>query len=93
MARRSSNGMGVKVLRELQPWEGLREVFEQHGNDTEALETLETFVDDGEWLYENLQALMHKEPVDRGFSNRKITKWLWHSQKSRAKLGLARGDG
>jgi hypothetical protein len=72
--------MGRKVARELEEWEAMQVA------GTAGSENLEAFMDDGEWLYRNLQFLVHKEPVDSGFSNRKVTEWLRFSKVSRARI-------
>ena len=84
LTRRSPNGMGRKVRRELEVWEDLKESLQEADEDPG--DALYEFMDDGLWIYENLQALVHKEPIDKGFSNRKVTKWLLFSQRSMAKL-------
>ena len=83
--RRSPNALGRKVAAELEDWRGIHEAAVRHGRA--GSEGLETFIDDGEWLYFNLQALVHGEPIQSGFSNRKVTKWLGFSRRSRTTFG------
>jgi hypothetical protein len=67
-SHRSPNAMGRRMARELEQWEELQELFEQSGRWTD---NIEAFMDDGEWLYANLQSLVHNGRVDAGFSNRR----------------------
>ena len=77
--------MGQKVASELEDWRVIQQavVYGRRGGS----EALETFLGDGESLYLNLQALVHGEPVQGGFSNREVTKWLAFSRRSRTTIG------
>ena len=74
--------MGRKVADELEDWRAIQQAIAPGGR-----EAVETFVGDGEWLYSNLQALVHGEPAQDGFSNRKVARWLSYSRRSRTTIG------
>jgi hypothetical protein len=82
--RRSANALGPKVARELDDWHAISAAMKP---GTEGAEGVKAFVDEGEQLYASLQASVHNEPVDPGFSNRRAASWLRFSQRSRSGLG------
>ena len=82
--RRSANALGPKVARELDDWHAIRAAMKPGDGGGEGVEA---FVDEGEQLYANLQASVHDEPVDPGFSNRGAARWVRFSQRSRAGPG------
>jgi hypothetical protein len=47
----------------------------------------EAFVEEGRWVHANLQAYVHHEPVDPGFSNRDAARWLRLAQHLRTDFG------
>ena len=77
--------MGRKVAIELEGWKAIQDVAVR--DKRVGAGALETFVDDGEWLYSNLRALVHGESVPSGFSNRKVSRWLAYSRRSRSTIG------
>ena len=76
--------MGPRVARELEDWEATRVAIK---SGTEGREGVQIFVDEGRWLYSNLQSLVHDEPLDERFSHRKAAKWLRFSRRSRKAFG------
>ncbi|HEX2466923.1 MAG TPA: hypothetical protein VHJ54_01830 [Solirubrobacterales bacterium] len=51
------------------------------------IEGFEAFVEEGRWVHANLQAYVHHEPVDPGFSNRDAARWLRLAQHLRTDFG------
>jgi hypothetical protein len=76
--------MGPKVARELEDWEATEAAMDSGSKGSEGVQT---FVEEGRWVYANLQALVHDEPLDRRFSTRKVAKWLRFSRRSRKDFG------
>jgi hypothetical protein len=83
--RRVANAAGPKVARELRDWEAIQAAI---GSETEGSAGVDAFVDEGRRLYTNLRAVVHDEPVEPGFSNRKVARWLRFSQRSRTRFGM-----
>ncbi|MFI5025445.1 MAG: C2H2-type zinc finger protein [Solirubrobacterales bacterium] len=52
---------------------------------------LETLVEDGQSVFAGLQALVHGERPQAGFSNRKVTGWLVSAQQKRVTIDGATG--
>ena len=84
LTRRSPNAIGRKVADELERLEFLRETLIHAGSG--GSERLTALMDDGEWLYGNLQALVHKEQADPDFSSRKATEWLLLSRRTHTEV-------
>ena len=77
--------MGRKVSEHLDALEALLTAGAGDSAD------LETLVDDGHSVFAGLQALVHGERPQAGFSNRKVTGWLVSAQQTRMKIDGATG--
>jgi hypothetical protein len=89
--------MGSMVARQLEELEEIArqlEELEEIARQLEELEDMQAAFDarrtsglaaivrrEGTWVYANLQAYVHHEPVDTGFSNRDVARWLRFAQQ------------
>jgi hypothetical protein len=81
--RRSANAMGPELADQLHDWAALEHVAAGFEG---TIEGLEAFVDEGRWVQANLEAYVHHDPVDPGFSNRQAARWLRIAQKLRTEF-------
>jgi uncharacterized membrane protein YccC len=66
-----------EIARQLEELEEMRAAF-----DARRTSGLAAIVrGEGTWVYANLQAFVHHEPVDPGFSNRDVARWLRFAQQ------------
>ena len=77
--------MGRKVSEHLDALEALPTAGAGDSAD------LETLVDDGQSVFAGLQALVHGERPQAGFSNRKVNGWLTSAQQTRVRIDVATG--
>ena len=76
--------MGPKITGQLQDWEELQHAAAPLEG---TIEGLDAFVEEGRWVHANLQAYVHHESVDPGFSSRHAARWLRLAQHLRTDFG------
>ena len=84
LRRRSANALGPRVAGQLEDWETLLAAAEV---GDEGIDGLEARLEEGRWVYANLKAFVHQEPVAPGFSRRAAARWLRSSERSRFVFG------
>jgi hypothetical protein len=75
--------MGPMVADRLEVLEGMRAAF-----DARRTSGLAAIITEGTRVHANLQAYVHHEPVDPGFSNRDAASWLRFAQHLGTGFGM-----